>query len=77
VTGYGASGFRYVSANVGGKEYVPAALTAVSGQVEHAEYILDCDTRAAIFNEQELQQTFLTDISAKREHSATIAMKEW
>ena len=77
VTGYGASGFRYVSANVGGKEYVPAALTAVSGQVEHAEYILDCDTRAAIFNEQELQQTFLTDISAQREHSATIAMKEW
>lgn len=77
VSGYGASGFRYVSANVGGKEYVPEAVLSASGQVEHAEFMLDSDTRAAMFNEQDMMQFFTNDISAKREHSVTLSMKEW
>ncbi len=77
VSGYGGFGFRYVSANAGGKEYIPEAVTAVSGQVEHAEFLLDNDTRAAIFNEEEMLQFFVNDISAKREHSVTLSLKEW
>ena len=77
VSGYGASGFRYVSANVGGKEYVPSCVAAVKGQVEHAEFMLVSDTRAAIFNEQEMLQFFTSDISGKRENSVTLNLKEW
>ena len=77
VTGYGGIGYRYLSANVGGKEYIPEAVTAVSGQVEHAEFMLDNDTRAAMFNEQEMLQFFVNDISAKREHKVTLSLKEW
>ena len=77
VSGYGAVGFRFVSANVGGKEYVPAAVTAVSGQVEHAEFMLVDDSRTSMFNEQEMQQFFRSDISGKREHSVTLSMREW
>ena len=77
VSGYGAVGFRFVSANVGGKEYVPAAVTAVSGQVEHAEFMLVDDSRTSMFNEQEMQQFFRSDISGKREHSVTLSLREW
>ena len=77
VCGYGASGFRYVSANMGGKEYVPAGIEKVSGQVEHADFILSDDSRAAILNEQEMLQFFVNDISRRKENSVTIAMKEW
>ena len=77
VCGYGASGVRYVSANMGGKEYVPAGITKVSGQVEHPEFILSDDSRAAVFNEQEMLQFFVNDISRRKQNSVTIAIKEW
>ena len=77
VCGYGASGVRYVSANVNGKEYVPAGIAKVSGQVEHPEFILADDSRAAVFNEQEMLQFFVNDISRRKTNSVTVAMKEW
>ncbi len=77
VCGYGASGVRYVSANIDGKEYVPAGIAKVSGQVEHPEFMLADDSRAAVFNEQEMLQFFVNDITRHKKNSVTVAMKEW
>ena len=75
--GYGASGVRYVTANMGGKEYIPSGITKVSGQVEHPEFILSDDSRAAVFNEQEMLQFFVNDISRRKANSVTVSLKEW
>ncbi|MBR2406514.1 MAG: family 20 glycosylhydrolase [Clostridia bacterium] len=77
VCGYGASGVRYVTANMGGKEYIPSGITKVSGQVEHPEFILSDDSRAAVFNEQEMLQFFVNDISRRKANSVTVSLKEW
>lgn len=77
VCGYGASGIRFVSANMGGKEYIPAGITEVHGQVEHPEFILADDSRAAVFNEQEMLQFFVNDISRRKQNSVTVAFKEF
>ena len=78
VYGYGAFGFRYVSATLPGKkEYVPAAVEAVHGQVEHPEFILTPDSRASVFGEQDMLQFFVNKNSGKKENSVKIMLKEW
>ncbi len=78
VCGYGASGFRYFSATLPGKkEYVPAGITEVHGQVEHPEFILCPDSRASVFGEQDMLQFFVNKNSGKKENIVKFAMKEW
>lgn len=78
VSGFGASGFRYVSAILPGKKcYVPAGITAVAGQVEHPEFMLTPDSRASMFNEQEMVQFFVNENSAHKDNTVTVAFKEW
>lgn len=78
VSGYGGSGFRYVSATLPGRiHFIPDGIIQVKGQVEHPEYILYEDTRTSMFNEQEMLQYFASDISPRREHSVTVSLKKW
>ena len=59
------------------KEFIPAGITEVHGQVEHPEFILADDSRASVFNEQEMLQFFVNDISRRKQNSVTIAFKEF
>lgn len=78
VQGYGASGFRYVSATLPGKrEFIPVGVTEVHGQVEHPEFLLTDDSRASTFNEQDMLQFFVNENSAKKDNSVTLMLKEW
>lgn len=78
VWGYGASGFRFVSAMLPGKkEYVPSGVACVHGQVEHPEFMLTDDSRSAIFNEQDMLQFFVNKNSGKKTNSVTLTLKEW
>lgn len=77
VSGYGGSGFRYVSATLPGRNHlIPDGITDVRGQVEHPEFILYDDSRSAMFNEQEMLQYFASDLSTHRQHSVTISLKK-
>ncbi len=78
VSGYGASGFRYLTVELPDhKVYVPDGVVKVSGQVEHPEFMLADDDRAAVFNEQEMLQFFVNDISRLKENSVTLSLKAW
>ncbi len=78
VEGYGASGFRYVSATLpDGKHYLPVAVESVAGQVEHPEFLLADDNRVSNFGEQDMLQFFVNDNSPKKTNSVKLMLKEW
>ncbi len=57
VTGYGAIGIAHVDVTLPSGRLDPIGITKVTGQVEHPEFLLVDDSRAAMFGEQDMLLT--------------------
>ena len=57
VTGYGAIGIAHVDVTLPSGRLDPIGITKVTGQLEHPEFLLVDDSRAAMFGEQDMLLT--------------------
>ena len=75
-SGLGGIGVTFVEVKLGGRRFVPAALTAETGRVEHAAHLLDNDLKFAWFGGQSTRSDYFDRHAARQVHSVTLAMKE-
>lgn len=77
LSGLGGRGLCYVEVHrPDGNVLVPAAITAVSGIVEHPEHILANDVNWAWFGKQSTREAYLNPGLAALKHSLTLTLKE-
>ncbi len=78
VSGYGGTGFRYLSITTpDGKQYLPSSIGRTSGVVQNPHHLLTWDSRAAVFGEEDMLQIFNNGYPTAREHSVTVNLGEW
>ena len=77
LSGLGGRGLCYVEVRQpDGRVLVPAAITAVTGIVEHPEYMLENDVNWAWFGKQSSREAYLNPVLASLKHSVTLTLKE-
>lgn len=79
VSGYGAAGFVFADVTLPQGRFVPQTVQTVSGVVDHPEYLLGNDARAALLNEPDLLCGIRDIAKAKEKHELVVALakKEW
>jgi hypothetical protein len=77
LSGLGGRGLCYVEVRQpDGRVLVPAAITAVTGIVEHPEYMLENDVNWAWFGKQSSREAYLNPVLVSLKHSVTLTLKE-
>ena len=75
-SGLGGIGIDHAEIRAGGKRHVPAAVSAVTGEVRDPEYLLENNTTFAWFGGQSTRRDYFDRAAAERKHSVTLAMRD-
>ena len=77
LSGLGGRGLCYAELHLAdGTVLVPAAITAISGLVEHPEHMLENDVNWCWFGKQSTREAYLNEHLAAMKHSLTLTLKK-
>ena len=75
-SGLGGLGASFIEVKLGGRRFVPGAVSAEAGRVEHSVHLLDNDLKFAWFGGQSTRSDYFDRHAARQIHSVTLAMRE-